>query len=114
VITALRKTVINGFGQEKRCAPIAHFAEHDKRFMDAAYSRLGVEPATNHCWRCSVQMFRWMQDAGYHSNYSAKLDVVCKHYGIHIPEEERHTAYADVEALAVAVRCMMGSIRRGM
>jgi DNA polymerase III epsilon subunit-like protein len=111
VIKGLRKMVVQCFGAEKKCSPIAQNAGFDKFFMDATYKRLGVEPATNHVWRCSMDLFRWLQDAGVHECYKANLDAICDTFGVRIAADVRHTAYGDVEATAACVSKMMAAMR---
>jgi DNA polymerase-3 subunit epsilon len=111
VVNDLRDIALRHFGAPKRCAPFAHNASFDKGFLDFQCDRWGISQPFNHCWRCSMQMFRWMQTMGVHDVYLANLDAICQHYGIEIPGELRHTAHGDVEATAEAVRRMMLDMR---
>lgn len=109
VLNGLRKLVNEKFYAAKKCAPIAHNAGFDKGFMDAAYARTGTEACTNHVWRCSMDLFRWLQDLGVHDKYSANLKTICEHYGI--VNDKAHSAYGDVQATAEAVGFMMRDLR---
>lgn len=113
VFNDFRKMVCDHFGEPKKCAPFAHNAAFDKSFIEAACCRYGLQPLTNYCYRCSMDLFRWMQTMGFHDCYRASLDVVCDHYQIAISDETRHTAIGDVYLTAYAIGQMMRSLTEG-
>ncbi|MCW5943876.1 MAG: 3'-5' exonuclease [Fimbriimonadaceae bacterium] len=110
-VNRVRDLVVREFGAEKRCAPVAHNASFDRGFLDAQLERWRIEPPFNRCWRCTMDLFRWMQDLGKHERYRANLDTIAEHYGLSLPEEERHTAGGDVRLTAMALSAMMRDLR---
>ena len=111
VFNDFRTMVVVQFGAVKKCSPVAHNAPFDKSFIDASCSRYNLQPLTNYCWRCSVDLFRWMQAMGFHDCYRANLDAICEHYEIVTDEATRHTAAGDCWRTAVVVGRMMMDIK---
>ena len=111
VFNDFRAMVVAQFGAVKKCSPVAHNAAFDKGFIDANCTRYNLQPITNYCWRCSVDLFRWMQTMGMHDCYRANLDAICEHYEIVADEETRHTASGDCMRTAIAVGRMMMDFR---
>lgn len=111
-VGSIRSLVRRHFGDAKRCAPVAQNAAFDKAFLDASVARHGLEHPTNHCWRCTMQLFRWMQDLGLHDSYRANLDSMLACFGIVVPESARHTSMGDVKATAMVLGRMMQTMSK--
>lgn len=106
----LRALVEDEIGPPKTCSPWAHNAPFDTSFLGAACERWNLTYPFNRTYRCSMALFRALQDAGHHECYRANLDAVCTCYNIEIAAEERHTALGDLKATALAIDRMMRCI----
>ncbi len=98
-----------------RSQPLAHNAQFDRGFLEAAEKRSGICLNLGYRWRCSMGAMMAVDDALGMSFPNYKLDTlaaVCGHWG---PDYQRgdHQASADAEACAVGYRWLMGKIREG-
>lgn len=91
----------------------------DVAFILAAHERLnlGADAADYVAfpvptdWQSSIELFKRLKKMGVHQCPSASLDTVMLHYGIVLPDEQRHTALGDCEATAYAIAAMMRDLQ---
>ena len=111
VLGALGRVTARYFGEAKRCSMVAQNSSFDYGFLDAACIRTGVPLPTNRAHVCAMHLWRSLRFAGHHDCYKANLDAITEALGVRIPDEVRHTATGDVEALAACYVTMLRMIR---
>ncbi|UOF77578.1 deddh [Caudoviricetes sp.] len=114
VIQALGKVTARYFGEAKKCNLWAHNSGFDIGFLEAATKRTGLPMPTNFAHVCTMHLFRGMRFAGFHDCYRSTLDDMMRAFGVRLPDEIRHTATGDVEALAACTFEMLRRLRAGI
>jgi DNA polymerase III alpha subunit (gram-positive type) len=105
-LSSMRKTLLDG--QDEKVVIVAHFADFDKAFINAAYKGLGqASPFAKRAWICTGQLVWPLVYCGI--LHSRKLEALCDYF--EVENDQPHSATGDVAATMAVYWKMM---RRSM